>query len=115
MSRRKGANGELEFSRALQALGCFARRGRQFSGLETADVKTDLDGSVHFEVKRTERLRLYAALSQAIRDSAPSEVPIVAHRANREPWVLILRLDDLPQLLEAWKMLNTDITSDTPC
>jgi len=52
---------------------------------------------VHFEVKRVEAVRLYDALGQAIADAGDS-VPVVLHRANRRPWVTIVRLDDLPPL-----------------
>jgi hypothetical protein len=48
-------------------------------------------------VKRVEALRLYSALEQAVAD-AGENVPLVLHRANQEPWVAIVRLDDLPKL-----------------
>ena len=37
------------------------------------------------------------ALEQAIGD-AGQKVPVVVHRQNRKPWVVIARLDDLPRL-----------------
>jgi hypothetical protein len=48
-------------------------------------------------VKRAEALRLYPALEQAVGD-APEKIPVVLHRANNQPWVAIVRLDDLPRL-----------------
>lgn len=48
---------------------------------------------IHFEVKRTERLRLYDALDQA-RHDAGDKLPIVAHRANASSWVAIMDLTD---------------------
>jgi hypothetical protein len=52
---------------------------------------------VHIECKRAERFRLYEALGQAIAD-AGEKVPVVAHRQNHKPWVVVVRLDDLPRL-----------------
>jgi len=126
-SRDKGASGERELARELsRLLGVEARRGCQYHGgpgryerrrigasaprpEEAAtkgtnvrmnpgepDVMVDIP-DVHIECKRTERLRLYEALEQAIGD-ASGKVPVVAHRQNRRPWVVIVRLDDLPRL-----------------
>lgn len=97
-SRRKGQRGELEAAAELRRLfRVEARRGRQYCGsTESPDVMCNID-QVHFEVKRTETLRLYDALTQAIQD-AGTQVPVVLHRTNRQPWVAIVRLDDLPRL-----------------
>ena len=97
-SRRKGVRGELEAAAELGRLfQVEAHRGRQYCGTaETPDVRAAIPG-VHFEVKRTEALRLYSALEQAIED-AGQNVPVVLHRANQRPWVAIVRLDDLPKL-----------------
>jgi len=97
-SRRKGKVGELEAAAELRRLfGTEARRGRQFQGTdESPDLLVDIP-KVHFEVKRVEALRLYDALGQAITDAGDS-VPVVLYRANRRPWVTIVRLDDLPRL-----------------
>ena len=97
-SRNKGKLGEREAAVEIRRLfGVEARRGRQYCGSDEApDVVTGIDG-VHFEVKRAEALRLYPALEQAVGD-APEKIPVVLHRANNQPWVAIVRLDDLPQL-----------------
>lgn len=101
MSRRKGKVGERELAAALSAAGFPAHRGVQYhGGPESPDVVCECLPGVHWEVKRTERLHLYAALQQATND-AHGRVPIVAHRANGSPWVAILRLDDLLAIL--WK------------
>jgi Holliday junction resolvase len=92
MQRRKGANGERELSAELRRLGfADARRGQQFSGIEGRDV-VGIEG-LHLESKRTERLSLYPAMTQAERDAAVGDVPVVCHRANRRPWVAIVQLD----------------------
>jgi hypothetical protein len=98
MSKRKGARGELEAAAELRRLfRVEARRGRQFQGCADApDVRAAIP-SVHIEVKRVEALRLYPAIEQAIAD-AGENVPLVLHRTNNNPWVAIVRLDDLPKL-----------------
>jgi len=97
-SRDKGASGERELARELsRLLGVEARRGCQYhGGPGSPDVAADIP-DIHIECKRTERFRLYEALEQAIGD-AGEKVPIVAHRQNHKPWVVVVRLDDLPKL-----------------
>jgi hypothetical protein len=97
-SRRKGQVGERDAAAELRRLfRVEARRGRQFQGTdESPDLLVDIP-KVHFEVKRTEALRLYDALGQAT-DDAGENVPVVLYRANRKPWVTITLLDDLPRL-----------------
>lgn len=108
-SRAKGAVGELEWAKELQARGYEARRGQQFSGGGgSPDVVHNIPG-VHFEVKRTERFLLYAAVDQARRDAGTANVPTVVHRCNndkrkascRGEWLVVLGADDYFALLEA--------------
>jgi len=98
-SRDKGQRGEREAAKRLAELfNVEAYRGRQYHGRDDApDVKADIPG-VHFEVKRTEKLRLWEAMDQAINDAADTDVPVVLHRANGKPWLAIVYLDDLPKL-----------------
>ena len=98
-SLQKGKRGEREAAAEIGRLfRVEARRGRQFSGDPTApDIRTAIP-KVHFEVKRVEAFRLYQALRQAISDAGGENVPVVLHRPNGEPWVAIVRLDDLPKL-----------------
>ena len=97
-SKRKGKTGELECSKAISKhLGIEARRGVQYTGgTDSPDVVSDLTG-IHFEVKRTESLRLWDAMQQAQED-AGDKVPVVVHRKNRKPWVVICCLSDLGDL-----------------
>ena len=99
MSRRKGADGELEFARELSRVtGIEAHRGRQYQGSpESPDVRTSIP-NVHIEVKRAETFSLYRALKQAISEAPEGAVPIVGHRRNNEEWVVVVRLEDLPKL-----------------
>lgn len=94
MSRDKGKRGEREFSHLLKDLGFEARRGQQFSGSpDSPDVVTNIEG-IHFEVKRVEKLNIQNAMDQAEID-AGEQIPIVAHRKNRSPWMITLKAEDL--------------------
>ena len=97
-SRNKGKVGERELAHELSCVfGVTARRGVQFQGSpESPDVVVDIP-DLHIECKRAERFRLYEALEQAVED-AKEKLPVVLHRQNRKPWVVVVRLDDLPRL-----------------
>lgn len=93
-SRNKGKVGELEVAAMLREHGFDARRGQQFSGSpDSPDVVTDLEGH-HVEVKRTERLDLYAAVDQAAADAPEGAMPVVFHRRSRKPWVVIMPAEE---------------------
>lgn len=94
MQREKGKRGERELAKELRELGFNeCKRGQQFSGIEGEDV-VGIEG-VHIECKRTETLRLYEALDQAIRDADGKKIPIVCHKKNRGEFVAVLRLRDV--------------------
>jgi len=100
--RAKGCRGELEAAKTwAYVMGGKARRGQQFSGgNESPDVVSSFPG-IHLEVKRTERGNPYDWLAQARRD-AQGKCPVVLHRRNNQPWIMILELNDAPKfLLEA--------------
>jgi Holliday junction resolvase len=101
MQRDKGKRGEREAAAELVRLfRCEAYRGRQYQGGDDSpDVKASIS-NIHFEVKRTERLQVYAAMAQAMEDSGVLDIPVVLHRANAKPWLAIVRLADLPRLAE---------------
>lgn len=87
-SRDKGARGEREWAAFLKSHGYEARRGQQFSGgWDNPDVIHSVPG-VHFEVKRTDRLRLYPAMEQA-QDECGDKTPVVAYRANNKGWLIV--------------------------
>jgi len=102
----KGKVGERELAAELRRLfGIEARRGVQYcGGTDSPDVVTDIPG-IHCEVKRTERLSLYPAMKQAIGD-AGDKVPIVFHRQNREDWLVVVRLNDLSDLIKNFSNLK---------
>lgn len=112
-SREKGKLGEREFSQVLQSLGYNARRGIQFAGgPDSPDIVSDIPG-VHFEVKRMERLELWKALNQATEDAGEA-VPVVAHRPNRKPWVVILPAERMIEFAESLlvKRYGKDVDDD---
>lgn len=99
MSRDKGARYEREVAQILNDWGFEARRGRQFSGSpDSPDVHAP-DFPWHIEAKRTERLNLYAAFTQAIADCG-ERMPAVVHRKNHSESLITLRLEDLLKVLK---------------
>jgi len=98
-SLNKGKRGEREWAAFLcRALDVGARRGVQYSGSpDSPDVATSLP--FHFEVKRLARFIGYKYLKQAVRDSSPDKIPVVAVRANRERWLVIMDAEHFETLL----------------
>jgi Holliday junction resolvase len=93
-SNAKGKRGELELVHFLEDMGLKARRGQQFQGSpDSPDVVSELE-HLHIEVKRCERLSVYKAMWQAIEDAAEGQVPVVAHKRNRQEWLVVLRAED---------------------
>ena len=101
-SQKKGRKGEIEFRDLLRENGISAYRNDQRG--QGGQDNPDIGGlaGCHIEVKRREHLSLNAALDQATADSGGA-LPVVAHRVNRRPWVISMRLDDWLQLYEAWR------------
>jgi len=81
-SQQKGAEGEREWARWLRNNLSVedARRGCQHAGGPNSPDVIGLLGT-HAEVKRTQKLNLWAAMFQAIRDCGKN-LPYVAHRKN---------------------------------
>lgn len=108
MQREKGKSGERELAHELRKYGFDARRGVQYKGSAGSPDVTGIDG-VHIECKRVERLNIDNAMTQAIRDSGPDEMPVVCHRKNRGEWMVTMRLDDWMTLYNrAIAMMNID-------
>lgn len=93
MSRDKGKKGERELAKLLRDWGYDTRRGQQYCG---ADGSADVVGlpRIHIECKRVERLNLWQAILQAVRDCPKGKLPAVFHRRNRETWLVTMRLED---------------------
>lgn len=99
----KGRRAEIELAKLLQERGLDVKPGDPCNHGRTPDI-VGLKG-VHVEIKRHEKLNIYAALRQAAEDAARFDdgLPIVAHRANRCPWVVSMTLDSFLALYEQTK------------
>ena len=98
LSRNKGKRYERELANYLSDNGFPSRRGQQFSGGgDSPDVVSE-EFPFHIEAKRTERLMLYDAMTQSIRD-AGDKPPCVIHRKNNSESMFTCRLSDLVKLL----------------
>lgn len=101
-SKQKGARGERELAKKLKEYGYDCRRGQQYCGANgDADV-VGLPG-IHIECKRVERLNIYDAVDQAVRDSMINEIPFgdiptVFHRKDNCEWLVTMRLEDWMKL-----------------
>lgn len=93
-SKQKGKRGELELANWLKERGHVARRGQQYAGgTDSPDVICETLPEIHIEVKRTEKLNLYKALSQAQFDAMGQAIPTVWHRKNNREWIVILEAE----------------------
>lgn len=100
-SRNKGANAERELAKLIgDRLGVTMRRTPLSGGM---DWKGDIVGwpGYHVEAKRCERLSIPAWVKQAEDDCPEGCVPLVAFRSSRQPWRVVIGLDDLLNLVEA--------------
>jgi hypothetical protein len=97
-SRAKGKRGEQEFINLhLRPLWPDACRNVDQFGADKRDCLHV--GGVHWQIKRTEGLRLWQAIAQAEGEAAPGDVPVVAFRRNATPWYCSLRAETLVPLL----------------
>jgi len=106
-SRGKGKRGELELARVLKGHGYDCRRGQQYNG---ADGSADVIGlpGIHIEAKRTERLDLQGAMSQAVHDAPPGDLPAVFSRRNHSEWLATMRLRDWVRVYREWEAGRSD-------
>lgn len=113
-SRAKGAVGEREFAKLLRKHGYEAERGCQHSGgKDSPDVKSNMLG-IHWEVKRTDRLRLHDALNQSQADAGEEEMAVVAYRKNRSNWIVIQPFEEWIELYKAWEEKELKNEKDKP-
>ena len=100
-SRTKGAAGERELANILKEHGYDTRRGQQYCG---ANGDADVVGlkNIHVECKRVEHLNLDLAMEQSRSDARANEIPIVAHRKNRKPWLVTMDLDKWLEFYKEW-------------
>jgi hypothetical protein len=100
-SRGKGARGEREFI-AVHLAPYWPEAKRNLD--QFGDDKRDAINcaGAHWQIKRTEKLALWAAIAQAETEATAGAVPIVAFRRNRSPWYCALRAEYMTALL-AWR------------
>ena len=106
-SRDKGARFERKLASIFRSYGFKdCRRSAQYCG-NTGDA-SDVVGlpGIHQEVKRVERLNIEEAMSQAVRDSQGSKIPVVAHRKNGQGWLVTMRAEDWFSLYREWEAGN---------
>ena len=111
-SRNKGARGERLWRDVCREHGYDAERGCQFydKGSDIADV-IGLPG-IHQEVKFCQSVRIREWMEQSIDDAGPDEMPIVAHKRLREPWLVTMRAEDWFQLYREWEVDHEDDRRD---
>ncbi len=100
--KRKGSGGERELAELLRRAGIRAYRNDQIfkGGKDNPDVSAEVfDLPLHIEVKRVEKLNVSEAVRQAVQDAAQGTLPIVAHRRNREKWLVTIPLLPLLEVL----------------
>lgn len=106
-SKAKGARFELQIAHYLQDHGYSdAHRTAQYCG-KTGDAG-DVEGveGLHIECKHVEKLNLYAAYHQAVRDNDANgngNIPVVIHKKNREETLVALSIDDFIKIYSAYK------------
>lgn len=97
-SRSKGKRGEQEFINLhLRPYWPDACRNAD----QTKDDKNDClnVAGVHWQIKRTEAFKVWAALEQAETEAAETDLPVVAFRRNRSRWYCVVPADELVALL----------------
>ena len=107
--KRKGTGGENELAAILRDAGIRAYRNDQIyrGGKGNPDVFAEVFGlPLHIEVKRVEKLNVPEAVKQAITDANDGYLPIVAHRRNREKWLVTAPLLPLLEVLKTGEIIN---------
>ena len=105
-SKAKGARFELEIAHYFKDHGFpDAHRTAQHCG-KTGDAG-DVEGvpHLHMECKHVEKLNLYNAYHQAVRDNNAKnagDIPIVVHKKNRETVMVSLSLDDFMKIFSTY-------------
>jgi hypothetical protein len=107
MQRRKGARGEVEFSKALsEHLGETIKR--ELGAARDGGPDLLVGESWAVEVKRSERLDLERWWDQACEQAAAQQrYPALAYRQNRQPWRILVPLDVVLWGIKTWECQNT--------
>lgn len=109
--KRKGTAGENELAELLRQSGIRAFRNDQIfrGGAGNPDVSAEIaEIPLHIEVKRVEHLNVTEAMNQAIRDAAEGAFPVLAHRRNREKWLVTMPMMGLIEILQKGGIIKND-------
>lgn len=101
-SKNKGKVGERAWTKLLLDRGWQAKRTgfhQSQQGHDAPDV-TCPELPVHWEVKNQETSQPRKWMDQSIKDAKAYEVPAVVWKANRKPWLAILKADDFLTILQ---------------
>lgn len=96
-SRRRGGRGEREVCAILKAFGWVKARRNLIHPQFGRDILDGPEGTA-VSVKLTERLELRKAYAEVAAYSG-TDVPIVVHRCNGQPWLATLEMEELLTLL----------------
>lgn len=105
-SKQKGSRFELEVAHYFRDRGYpDAHRTAQHCG-KTGDAG-DVEGvpHLHIECKHVEKLNLYNAYHQAVRDNSAKnsgDIPVVIHKKNRETVMISMSLDDFIKIFSTY-------------
>lgn len=109
----KAKIGEREFAKLInEILECNARRTPQSGGMDfkgdLIDINPDSIAYIfHWEVKRQEKLNIWIAYYQALRDSkGTGKIPVVAYRKNNTNWLISIDAKDFLNLLKELEELK---------
>jgi len=98
-SRRKGLDAEREVATLFRAFG-WEVRGLEGAGDWLCVSRRAAGVSLlHLECKRAERLRIPEWLEQMAGDAPAGSLPVLAFRQNRQPWRVVVDLEQLLELL----------------
>jgi hypothetical protein len=113
-AKNKGSGYEREVAKFFKEnFECDAFRSQQYCG-KNGDADVSINIPIHIECKRVESFSLYPALSQAKTDAPADKVPVVIHRKNNKPSVLIVELENLKKLVSTlYPKLKEAVTIET--
>ncbi len=114
--KRKGSGYERTVAAILRAIWPEAHRGDQRSSYFRVP---DIDGSpIWWECKAGKRVNLHGAWRQAVEDwrtrGTAFRFPVVIARNDRQPDLVLLRLEDFLPMLAAWWAQEGRLPSDAP-
>lgn len=113
-SKQKGKAGELEFAKWIRdnfKIPCI--RGVQYAGNPDSPDVVAIQG-LHLEIKRVEAINIDKCMQQAIRDAGPN-VPVLAHRRNRQDWLITVRASDWIKMSKLIHQIGVQLENQEAC